>query len=239
MILVIGCGFVGETVATSLERNGYVVGRVDPKLETDLSSFSNYQSAIICLPTPTVDGKCDDSLIRFIIGKLGDTPILLKSTVPPDLISLYPDNVSYYPEFLRAAHAYEDFKNQKIMVLGGEHSQLFYWKHVFSYIEANVLETDRHTASMVKYMHNVWLATKVAFFHEIYSLVPEANFYSMVNILAQFPNIGPSHMMAPNNEGGLGFGGYCFPKDTEAFLEFSDSEILRKAIEVNNKLRKL
>ncbi len=239
MILVIGCGFVGETVATSLERNGYTVGRVDPKLETDLSSFSNYQSAIICLPTPTIDGKCDDSLIRFIIGELGDIPILLKSTVTPDLISSYPENVSYYPEFLRAAHAQEDFKNQKIMVLGGEHHQLFYWKHVFSYIDAKIMETDRHTASMVKYIHNVWLAMKVAFFHEVYSLVPEANFYSMTKILSEFPNIGPSHMMTPNDEGGLGFGGFCFPKDTEAFLAFSNSEILRTVIDVNNHLRNL
>lgn len=237
MILVIGCGFVGETVAKSLEQNGHTVGRVDPKLETTISSFSDFKSAIICLPTPTVNGKCDDSLIRSVIDELNGVPILLKSTVTPDLIDSYPENVSYYPEFLRAASAQEDFDNQQIMVFGGEHSQLFYWKYVFSYMNANILETDRHTASMVKYMHNVWLATKVAFFHEIYSLVPECNFYSMVSILSKFPNIGPSHMMAPNDENKLGFGGYCFPKDTEAFQSFSNSEILKKVIEVNNKLK--
>ena len=31
MILVIGCGFVGETVAKSLEQNGHPVIRIDPK----------------------------------------------------------------------------------------------------------------------------------------------------------------------------------------------------------------
>ena len=31
MILVIGCGFVGETVAKSLEENGQEVVRIDPK----------------------------------------------------------------------------------------------------------------------------------------------------------------------------------------------------------------
>jgi len=237
MILVIGCGFVGETVATSLELNGHNVGRVDPKLGTSISSFPDYESAIICLPTPSINGKCDDSLIRDVITHLDGIPILLKSTVSPDLIDTYPENVSYYPEFLRAKTAHEDFTNQKFMVLGGSHNQLFYWKHVFSYLDIDIIETDVKTASMVKYMHNVWLATKVAFFHEIYSLVPECNFYSMVDILSKFPNIGPSHMMAPNDEGTLGFGGYCFPKDTEAFLEFSNSEILKKVIEVNNKLR--
>jgi UDP-glucose 6-dehydrogenase len=59
----------------------------------------------------------------------------------------------------------------------------------------------------------------------------------MVNILAKFENIGPSHMMAPNDDGGLGFGGHCFPKDTEAFLDFTNSEILKQVIDTNNKLK--
>jgi UDP-glucose 6-dehydrogenase len=59
----------------------------------------------------------------------------------------------------------------------------------------------------------------------------------MINVLGKFENIGPSHMSAPNEDGGLGFGGHGFPKDTEAFLDFTDSEILRKVIEVNNKLK--
>lgn len=236
MILVIGCGFVGETVAKSLEKNGHTVGRVDPKLGTTISTFSNFESAIVCLPSPTVNGKCDDALIRSVIDQLNDVPVLLKSTITPDLIASYPDNVSYYPEFLRAASAQEDFDNQHIVILGGEHSQLFYWKHIFSYLNAEVIETDRHTASMVKYMHNVWLAMKVAFFHEIFYLLPECNFFSMASILAKFPNIGPTHMFAPNDTNTLGFGGHCFPKDTEAFQSFSNSEILKKVIEVNNML---
>jgi len=63
------------------------------------------------------------------------------------------------------------------------------------------------------------------------------NHTEMIDILGKFENIGPSHMSAPNDDGGLGFGGHCFPKDTEAFLNFTDSEILRKVIEVNNKLK--
>jgi len=42
-----------------------------------------------------------------------------------------------------------------------------------------------------------------------------------------------------NDEGKLGFGGHCFPKDTQAFLEFSNSDILRQVIQTNNKLRDL
>ena len=59
----------------------------------------------------------------------------------------------------------------------------------------------------------------------------------VVDILAKFENIGPSHMTAPNEEDSLGFGGECFPKDTLAFLHYTDSEILQKVIEVNSKLK--
>jgi len=64
------------------------------------------------------------------------------------------------------------------------------------------------------------------------------NHDKMIDILGLFENIGPSHMKAPNEDGGLGFGGHCFPKDTEAFYDYSKSEILKTVIEVNNKLRK-
>ena len=116
MILVVGCGFVGETVAKSLEQNGQPVIRIDPKYNDN--TIDMYQGtpglgAIVCVPTPTVDGICDDSMIREVLEELGDVPVLLKCTVPPDMLQTYPKNVTYNPEFLRAKTAEEDFKNQK------------------------------------------------------------------------------------------------------------------------------
>ncbi len=240
MIMVIGCGFVGETIAQSLEENGHDVVRIDPKYNDNKIADYVYSvdSAVVAVPTPTIDGKCDDSIIRQVLNELGPSiPTLLKCTVTPDLLKDYFINVVYNPEFLRAKTAKEDFDKQEFFILGGDDHNVNYWKGVFSYLSATPLTTDRHTASMVKYMHNVWLAMKVAFFHEIYSLDLGGDFYKMANILSNFENIGPSHMMAPNEEGKLGFGGHCFPKDTEAFLDFSGSEILQKVIEVNEKLR--
>jgi len=257
MILVVGCGFVGETVAKSLEQNGHPVIRVDPKYNDntlDMYQGTDGLRAIVCVPTPTVDGVCDDSMIRAVLEELGDIPVLLKCTVPPNMLETYPENVTYNPEFLRAKTAAEDFKKQKHFILGGTPENCELWKMQFSYLNdissnqnqnilsANVefIETDRTTASMVKYVHNSWLAIKVAFFHEVMNNVGDKyNHNDMIDILGKFENIGPSHMSAPNDDGGLGFGGHCFPKDTEAFLDFTDSEILRKVIEVNNKLKEM
>ena len=242
MILVVGCGFVGETVAKSLQEDGQPVIRIDPKYNDNTIEMylgTPGLGAIVCVPTPTVDGICDDSMIRDVLEELGDVPVLLKCTVPPNMLEKYPSNVTYNPEFLRAKTAEEDFKKQKHFILGGTSQGCYFWEQKFGYLpEVEFIKTDRTTASMVKYVHNTWLATKVAFFHEIMNNVGDKyNHEEMINVLGKFENIGPSHMSAPNEDGGLGFGGHCFPKDTEAFLDFTDSEILRKVIEVNNKLK--
>lgn len=241
MILVIGCGFVGNAVAQSLEDSGQEIVRIDPKYNTN--KIEDYvdqaRGAIVCLPTPTVDGKCDDSIIRSVLEQLGDLSVLLKSTVIPTMLEAYGKNVTYNPEFMRASFALEDFNNQTHFILGGQQMECYKWEQVFNYLRnVEFIYTDRTTASMVKYVHNNWLALKVAFFHEMYSNLADVyDHTSMVNILSKFENIGPSHMSAPNSEGGLGFGGHCFPKDTEAFLDYTNSDILRQVIETNNMLR--
>ena len=240
MILVVGCGFVGETVAKSLEADEQEVVRIDPKYNDNkiMHYLTEAKGAVVAVPTPTVDGKCDDSAIRQVLSELGNMPVLLKCTVPPYMLEQYGPNVTYNPEFLRAKTAEEDFANQQHFILGGTQMQCFFWKQIFSYLDTEFIETDRTTASMVKYVHNNWLALKVAFFHEIfYNVGDKYNHEAMTDILSKFENIGPSHMTAPNDEGLLGFGGHCFPKDTEAFYEFTCSDIVKQMIETNNRLR--
>ena len=68
--------------------------------------------AVICLPTPTIDGEQDISLIDETIVKLRDVRTLIKSTVLPNMLDMYEENVVYSPEFLREAHAKKDFEKQ-------------------------------------------------------------------------------------------------------------------------------
>ena len=243
MIIVIGCGFVGEAVAQSLEENNKEVVRIDPKHNNN--KIEDYidiaRGAVVAVPTPSTDGECDDSIVRTVLDQLGDLPTLLKSTVPLTMLSEYSLNVTYNPEFLRAKTAKEDFDNQTQFILGGTQLRCYFWEQVCNYLpNAKFIYTDRSTASMVKYAHNNWLALKVAFFHELYyNMGTHYNHNDLTKILAENENIGPSHMQAPNDEGLLGFGGHCFPKDTEAFLAFTGSKIIEQAIETNKKLRSL
>lgn len=229
MILVIGCGYVGNTVANSLSN----VIKIDPKYYDNKIENFMYDGAVICLPTPTVDGMCDDSLIEETIDRLGDTRILIKSTVLPNLLDKYGDNVVYSPEFLREAHAERDYQKNNNIIWGGKRNQIDWWISKFHFEDKNNMIMNRKDASMVKYIYNCFLATKVAVFHEIYSKLDKSfNYHSIINTLADFENIGPSHMRVKN----LGYDGSCFPKDMEAFANWLDSEILKNVIEVNKKL---
>ena len=242
-LVIFGNGFVGNTVADHLEQNTTnKIVRIDPQyFDTKFADHKDADGAILCLPTPTINGKCDDNCIVSVLEELGnDIPVLLKSTVTPDLLETYPSNVTYNPEFLRAETALDDWSNQTYFILGGNAAGCEFWRNVFSYMDVCFFETNMTTASMVRYVHNTWLAAKVAFFHEVYYNLNDSYDHSkMIQILGLFENIGPSHMQAPNNEGKLGYGGHCFPKDVEAFYNYTNSDILKSIIETNNKLREL
>jgi len=229
-ICIFGNGFVGSTVAQFLISNTlHEVTIIDPKYFNNdpLECILDADGVIICVPTPPGPrGSCDDRIVQSIIDMCDyRTKIMVKSSVTPDLVEKYPPNVVYCPEFLRQNHATEDFSKQKHMIIGhhkNAEDQANWWKDIFygCFHTLEIIKTDRATASMVKYMHNAWLATKVVFFHQIYKSMPEGSDYNMMtSILEKFTNIGPSHMKAPNEEGRLGYGGACFPKDVQAILE--------------------
>ena len=242
---VIGCGFVGGTVADYLEEHLVNVWRVDPTHYPKTTVFTireMCEAFIVCVPTPEgKDGACDDSIIKQVIEQLDtDKPILLKSTVTPDLMRSYPSNVTYNPEFLRALHAKEDFAKQEVFVLGGElQSHIEFWEKLFSHLNTKVIQTNRTTASMIKYVHNAWLATKVAFFHEVFAHGPkDMNYSELTSTLAQISSIGKTHMIVPNSKETLGFDGHCFPKDTKALTNFMEHTILEQTIATNKRLNK-
>lgn len=251
-IAVIGCGFVGSTVADFLESHLVNVWRIDPNLypNTRLENIkANIEAFIICVPTPEgEDGSCDDSIVKQVIEELDtDKPILLKSTVTPDLLEKYPSNVVYNPEFLRANSAKKDFAEQELFILGAINpafgEQLDFWSNLFMPFLHNTLEKrmTRTDAAMIKYTHNAWLATKVAFFHELFlntKHMKDFNYSELTSTLGYMKNIGPSHMIAPNFDGKLGFGGHCFPKDVKALTKTVKHSILNKVIETNKELQR-
>ena len=239
---IVGYGFVGKAV-TNVLGEYHEMKIVDPayndnKIENDSDGY------IICVPTPqSPDGSCDTSIVEeTIIHCPKDKPILIKSTISLEgwrNFHEYEKSLSFSPEFLIAATALEDFKNQEYMLFGGPDYK--FWKDIFPFpiIEASVEELI-----ITKYVRNCFLATKVSLFNDIYKLCEKTNinYERVVSLTSMDRRIGSSHMQVPGPDGKMGFGGACFPKDTKAFVHTgmhfrSPMTLLNEVVALNSLIR--
>lgn len=253
-IIIAGYGYVGKAVFNALKDKHDVV-IVDPQYTTnEIKYHHDADGLIICVPTPTTeDGICDATIIASILDEVPIfMPVLIKSTVTPDITDgfdeIYPNHsIVYSPEFLRAASANTDFVNQKHIILGGEDPECF-WQELFQTTLPNcrmVFNCSAKEACMVKYASNSFLALKTSFFNQIYDICQAEGleFNVVRQLLAHDTRIGTDHTMVPGPDGERGWGGHCFPKDTQAFVQWtttigSPATLVESAIQYNKKVRK-
>ena len=174
-------------------------------------------------------------------------PILIKSTISLEgwdmLRDAFPDHdITFSPEFLRAATALEDFSNTKEMLMGGD--SMSAWAEIFitAMGKINVRNCPPRELILAKYFRNTFLATKVAFFNQMYDLCDATglDFDHVRRSVSEDKRIGNSHTQVTQERG---FGGHCFPKDTEALVKTAqrnnvELSILEQAISYNKKIRK-
>jgi len=254
-IIIAGYGFVGKAVLNTLKSEHTCVV-VDPMYNAnEIQHYPDADGVIICVGTPTTEnGVCDITNIANVLDQVPPTmPVLIKSTIIPsslvELENLYNNHsIVYSPEFLRAKTADFDFANQTFVVLGGEDIDGF-WQELFTPVLPKCkmyFKCSTSEAATVKYTINSFLATKVAFFNNIFDLCQQnGSDYDIVRqIITHDSRIGNSHTLVPGVDGNRGFGGACFPKDTKAFIKYANGlntplEILETAIEYNKKVRKV
>lgn len=256
---IIGYGFVGKATDSGFNSNveKYIV---DPKLETSIEQLSEFNPdiAFVCVPTPMgKDGNQDSTILEEVIKQLvrlcPQTIKVVKSTVLPSILDdLYKlDNqIIYNPEFLREKHADLDFINSDMIILGGDRNVAGKVSEVYlnnsSCKTQDHVFTDLKTASLIKYSINTFLASKVIFFNEIFSIYEKLDvadkWEDVKNIISRDARIGESHMDVPGHDGRKGFGGACFPKDSLALVKFADGlgtnlTSLKTTIKTNNRIR--
>jgi len=258
-IAIIGFGFVGKATLNGLT-NDVETLLIDPKLGTsskELKAF-NPNFVFVCVPTPMgKNGSIDSNIIFDVIKDIEkyspNTIAVIKSTITPDIVESILEskiNIVYNPEFLRERTADEDFINSKMIIFGGtteycKKTADFYRNYTKCKCnDYQFMPADK--ASLLKYTVNSFLATKVLFFNEIHDLFERLDtnmsWEDFISVIQLDSRIGKSHMQVPGPDGRYGFGGACFPKDTNALYEFSkshgsDLDLLNKAIEKNNSIR--
>jgi len=259
---IIGKGFVGSAVANGFDKDvdQFVV---DTKLNNNtIKDLIEYDPSLcfVCVPTPQQDTHLDVdiSIVRSVLTELNEQKykgiVIIKSTITPQHLTKFKKDFNlklvYNPEFLTEANSLQDFIDPNMQILGGK------WKDCEAVEKAYIrhssvkivptFKVDLITASLIKYTINSWLATKVIFFNELKELFDTSSSHSsweqFTDMLTRDPRIGNSHLQVPGPDGRLGFGGHCFPKDTNALLYYAklkgvDLSVLKQAIKKNDKIR--
>lgn len=217
-----------EDGLADLVADGLACGQLD--FTTDLvAACESAEFVFLCLPTPAgADGMADLSAIHEVVLQLrghlrAGSVIVNKSTVPvnsarmvAELVNDPAVSVVSNPEFLREGSAVRDFLNPDRIVVGsddpvaGERVASLYLG-----IRCPIVVTDPVSAESIKYFANAFLATKISFVNEAarFCDAAGANVLEVMRGLSFDPRIGGSFLNP-----GPGWGGSCFPKDTQALL---------------------
>ncbi|MCG2713066.1 MAG: UDP-glucose/GDP-mannose dehydrogenase family protein, partial [Candidatus Omnitrophica bacterium] len=143
------------------------------------------------------------------------------------------------PEFLREGSAIEDFMRPNRIVIGADSDQaIAIMKDIYRplyLLETPMVITNLETSELIKYASNAFLATKISFINEMSCLCEKvgADVSMIAKGMGLDKRIGTKFLHA-----GPGYGGSCFPKDTQALTSIAknagyDIKIVKSAIEVN------
>jgi len=203
----------------------------------------------LCLPTPQGDdGAADLSYMQAEAEHLGPllepgSIVINKSTVPVGSTRLVQRSlqrgdvfVVSNPEFLREGTAVHDCLNPDRIVIGADDAAAASRvAALYDRIHAPVLVTDPASAELIKYASNAFLATKISYINAVANLCEAvgADVKEVVLGMGYDKRIG-FEFLRP----GPGWGGSCFPKDTNALVRIAedagyDFGLLEGVIEVN------
>jgi len=233
---LVGNGFVGNAINEGM-KDFYDIQIYDidsSKCYNTLDEVSKNNIIFICVPTPIdQDGKFVLDFLETAIEKLSNNKILIiKSTITPaaadKLVKMFPNqNLVFNPEFLTERTAVKDFKNQKRIVLGGAKVPMDKVEEMYRKVfpKVKIIKTDYKTACFIKYFCNCFFAAKVSLMNEFYQIAEAegANWNVALDGLLSSEWVNPMHTQVPGPDGDYGFGGKCFPKDINAFIDYAEN----------------
>src|SRR5210317_1468460 len=152
-------------------------------------------------------------------------------------------DVASNPEFLREGAAIDDFMKPDRVVVGVESdraAQVMAEIYRPLYLrDFPIVTTDLESAEMIKYAANAFLATKITFINEIAALCEKvgADVKAVSKGMGMDGRIGNKFLHA-----GPGYGGSCFPKDTQALARIGQDfaapqHIVETVIRVNDAIK--
>jgi len=218
------------------------------------------------LPNGDADLCAIEGVARAIAKRAtGYRLIIEKSTVPVQTgaqlrkhLSVLSTNglrydVASNPEFLREGTSVEDFLHPDRIVIGADSPRAAdLLREIYEPIlqqkftcpihsgcpkrkDPIFLVTDTNSAELIKHASNSFLAMKISFINMVANLCEAvgADVTKVAQGMGLDPRIGPAFLNP-----GIGFGGFCFPKDVQAFIRIAeksgcDFALLREVEKIN------
>jgi UDPglucose 6-dehydrogenase len=206
------------------------------------------QIVFICVGTPQHEnGEADlsqvESVARTIAQNLNGYKLIVeKSTVPAvtakwiqrtihryassgngkNCSGSYPVafDVASNPEFLQEGSAVHNVFHPDRVICGVESEQASkILTAMYGPLRTSIITTDLNTAELTKHASNSFLAMKISFINMVADICEAigADVTKVAQGIGMDPRIGSAFLQA-----GVGFGGYCFPKDLRAFIHLAD-----------------
>jgi len=263
---LVGLGVVGSATARGLER-GHRIYRYDKykQSESTLKEIAdNCEVIFVSVPTPMKkSGAIDLSAIYETVSILNEyciwedsvdrkTIIVIRSTAVSGttdaLASRYVKfDFAFNPEFLTDKNAEQDFLDSKRIIIGANSDRVFsilervYKDALFT---CPIIKTNIKTAEYIKYCSNVFLASQISTANELYEIAQllHIDWEKICAVLSYDERIGKfTHV--PGNDGDMGWGGKCFPKDINALIYLAREygyrpDLLEEIWRTNLKFRK-
>jgi len=220
----------------------------------------NADIIFVCVGTPQKPGGGADSLYveaasKRIAEVMDDYKLVVeKSTVPVKTgrwirrtIELNNHNkcdfdVVSNPEFLREGKAIYDFMHPDRVVLGVESQRAAdIMIDLYKPLNSPIVVTNIETAELIKHASNVFLALKISYINAISRICEKVG----ADVLQVAAGMGYDRRIGRDFlDAGIGYGGYCLPKDLAAFIHIAeelgcDSELLRAVQRINDSQQEL
>lgn len=145
-------------------------------------------------------------------------------------------DVASNPEFLREGAAIEDFMCPDRIVLGVESKRAKdILSELYAPLKAPIVITDIKSAEIIKHASNSFLAAKISFINAIANICERVG----ADVLKVAEGIGKDRRIGDKFlDAGCGYGGFCFPKDIEAFIRIAekkgyDFQLLKAVKQIN------
>lgn len=261
---IVGLGFVGGAMEKSFRELGVNVYATYDKFKNGgvgkLEDLLNAEIIFSALPTVYSEKLKEynklplEDTCQCLMDNKYKGLLVVKSTVEPgtceDFSQRYGLKILHNPEFLTARTAYEDFHNQKHIVIGktelvtNDEHKLVANFYKFFYNNSEVSLCSSKESESMKIFCNCFYAAKVQIFNELYLVCKDGDMdYKKVReMMLKNGWINPMHTDVPGPDGKLSYGGLCFPKDTNALNEHMikrniPNKVLNAVIQERNEMR--